>query len=72
LKRRDHFWGYQRNMSVLSPKQILSKCFLPFAVDYPQGRKPDLREVGQEIYELITNTERHAKVRGALAFHLTR
>jgi len=46
-------------MSILSPNQILSKCFLPLDVDYPQGRKPDLHKVGRDIYEVLTNTGRH-------------
>jgi hypothetical protein len=46
-------------MSILSPNQILGKCFLPLDVDFPQGRKPDLWEVGRDIYEVLTNTGRH-------------
>ena len=32
---------------------------MPLNIDYPQGRKPDLRKVGKDIYELLTNTGRH-------------
>jgi hypothetical protein len=46
-------------MSILSPNQILSKYFLPLDVDYPQGSKPDLREVGRDLYEVLTSTGRH-------------
>jgi hypothetical protein len=32
---------------------------MPLSIDYPQGRKPDLRKVGRDIYEVLTNTGRH-------------
>lgn len=31
---------------------------MPLSVDFPQSRKPDLREVGRETYEVVTNTGR--------------
>jgi hypothetical protein len=46
-------------MSILSPDKILSKFLVPLSVDFPQGRKPDLWEVGSDIYEVLTNTGRH-------------
>ncbi len=32
---------------------------VPLSTSFEQGRKPDLREVGKDIYELLTNTGRH-------------
>lgn len=46
-------------MSILSPDKILSKYFLPFSVDFPPGRRPDLHKAGRDIYEVLTNTDRH-------------
>jgi hypothetical protein len=46
-------------MSILNPNKILSRCLLPLDVDFHQGRKPDLHEVGRDIYEVLTNTGRH-------------
>jgi len=37
-------------MSIFSP--------VPLSTDFHQGRKPDLRKVGRDIYELLTNTGR--------------
>lgn len=46
-------------MSILSPDRILGNCLLPLDVDFPQGRKPDLRKMGRDIDELLTNAGRH-------------
>ena len=46
-------------MSIFSPDKILNLHSMPLSIDYPQGRKPDLRKVGRDIYEVLTNTGRH-------------
>ncbi len=46
-------------MSTFSPDKILNLHSMPLSIDYHQGRKPDLRKVGRDIYELLTNTGRH-------------
>jgi hypothetical protein len=32
---------------------------MPLSTNLPPGRKPDLRKVGRDIYELLTNTGSH-------------
>jgi len=46
-------------MSNFSPDKILNLHSMPLSIDYHQGRKPDLRKVGRDIYEVLTNTGRH-------------
>ncbi|MGA9063456.1 MAG: hypothetical protein WB341_17565 [Terracidiphilus sp.] len=46
-------------MSIFSPDKILNLHSMPLSIDFPQGRKPDLRKVGRDIYEVLTNTGRH-------------
>ncbi|MGD0471031.1 MAG: hypothetical protein ABSA54_21860 [Terriglobales bacterium] len=46
-------------MSIFSPDKILNLHSIPLSIDYHQGRKPDLRKVGRDIYEVLTNTGRH-------------
>jgi len=46
-------------MNIISPGKILNLHSMPLSIDYPQGRKPDLRKVGRDIYEVLTNTGRH-------------
>jgi hypothetical protein len=46
-------------MSIFSPDEIRSLRSMPLSIDFHQGRKPDLRKVGRDIYELLTNTGRH-------------
>ena len=46
-------------MSIFSPDKILNLHSIPLSIDYHQGRKPDLRKVGRDIYELLTNTGSH-------------
>lgn len=46
-------------MTNFSPDKMLSLRLMPIGTDFPPGRKPDLRKVGREIYELLTNTGRH-------------
>jgi hypothetical protein len=46
-------------MSIFSPDKILNLHSMSLSIDYPQGRKPDLRKVGRDIYEVLTNTGRH-------------
>jgi len=45
-------------MSIFSPDKILNLHSIPLSIDYHQGRKPDLRKVGRDIYEVLTNTGR--------------
>ena len=46
-------------MSISSSDKISSLLPISLSIDFPQGRKPDLRKVGRDIYELITNTGCH-------------
>ena len=46
-------------MNILSPDKIRSLSSMGVSIDFPQGRRPDLRKVGRDIYELLTNTGRH-------------
>ena len=46
-------------MNIFSPDEIRGLRSMPISIDFPEGRKPDLRKVGRDIYELITNTGRH-------------
>ncbi len=46
-------------MSNFSPDKISSLLPTPLGTDFPPGRKPDLRKVGIDIYEVLTNTGRH-------------
>ena len=46
-------------MSIFSPDKISSLLPMPLSTDFPPGRKPDLRKVGRDIYEVLTNTGRH-------------
>ena len=46
-------------MNIISPDKILNLHSMPLSIDYHQGRKPDLRKVGRDIYEVLTNTGRH-------------
>jgi hypothetical protein len=32
---------------------------IPLSTNFQQGRKPDLRKIGRDIYELLTNTGSH-------------
>ena len=32
---------------------------MPLGTNFDEGRKPDLRKVGRDIYEVLTNTGRH-------------
>src|SRR5208282_130588 len=46
-------------MSIFGPDKILNLHSIPLSIDFPQGRQPDLRKVGSDIYEVLTNTGRH-------------
>jgi hypothetical protein len=46
-------------MNIFSPDKIRSLSSTGISIDFPQGRKPDLRKVGRDIYEVLTNTGRH-------------
>jgi hypothetical protein len=46
-------------MSNFSPDKIRNLPLMPISIDFPPGRKPDLRKVGRDIYEVLTNTGRH-------------
>lgn len=39
--------------------EIRSLRSMPLSTDFHQGRKPNLRKVGRDIYELLTNTGRY-------------
>jgi hypothetical protein len=46
-------------MSSSSPDEIRSLRLMPYNTGFLESHKPDLRKVGRNIYELLTNTGRH-------------
>jgi hypothetical protein len=46
-------------MNMFSPDKILNLHSMPLSIDSHQDRKPDLRSVGRDIYEVLTNAGRH-------------
>ncbi len=46
-------------MSTFSPDETSVQWLMPFGINYSEHRKPDIRKVGRDIYELLTNTGRH-------------
>jgi hypothetical protein len=45
-------------MSTFSPDAIRRLRSMPVTTNFYEHTKPDLRKVGKDIYELLTNTER--------------
>ncbi len=46
-------------MSTSSPDETRGQWLMPFGTNFSEHRKPDIRKVGRDIYELLTNTGRH-------------
>src|SRR5208283_2928545 len=46
-------------MSTSSQDETLGQWLTPFGTNFSEHRKPDLRKVGRDIYEVLTNTGRH-------------
>ena len=45
-------------MSIFSTDKIGNLLPMSLSTDLPRGHKPDLRKVGRDIYEVLTNTGR--------------
>lgn len=46
-------------MSTFRPDETRVQWLMPFGINSSEHPKPDIRKVGRDIYELLTNTGRH-------------